>query len=143
MASSWRNGYQPPVLDVLRHWGHEVYDFRHPEPGNKGFDWKEIDGGWQSWTPAAFRAALQSPIARHGFELDAKATDWADTCVLLLPCGRSAHLEAGKLHGEGKELHIFMPEACEPELMYRWAKGIHLDLDELKAALAVPAGGAA
>ncbi len=50
VASSWRNTRQPEVVEALRARGHEVYDFRHPAPGNEGFSWKAIDGGWQSWS---------------------------------------------------------------------------------------------
>ena len=30
VASSWRNGYYPDVVDKLREAGHDVYDFRNP-----------------------------------------------------------------------------------------------------------------
>lgn len=43
VASSWRNPYQPVVVGELRFMGHEVYDFRNPEPGSHGFHWSEID----------------------------------------------------------------------------------------------------
>lgn len=38
---------------------------------------------------------------------------WADTCVLALPCGRSAHLEAGWMSGAGKKLIVYMPPATK------------------------------
>jgi hypothetical protein len=37
VASSWRNLYQPTVVTALRQEGYEVYDFRHPAPGDDGF----------------------------------------------------------------------------------------------------------
>ena len=43
VASSWRNERQPEVVRCLRQRGHEVYDFRHPTPGDFGFRWSEID----------------------------------------------------------------------------------------------------
>jgi hypothetical protein len=95
VASSWRNGYQQAVVESLRQLGHEVYDFRHPAPGNDGFHWSEIDPAWKDWNQSAFAAALQHPIAVDGFGRDMSALEWCDTCVLVLPCGRSAHLEAG------------------------------------------------
>ncbi len=43
---------------------------------------------------------------------------WADACVLLLPCGRSAHLELGWFVGQGKATCILHShEMMEPELM--------------------------
>jgi hypothetical protein len=55
--------------------------------------------------------------------------------VLVLPCGRSAHLEAGWAKGAGKRLVILLDEQNEPELMYRFADAICLDLDELMRSL--------
>lgn len=46
------------------------------------------------------------------------AMKWADTCVLLLPSGRSASFEYGWCSGQGKSCVVFMWEGCEPELMY-------------------------
>ena len=43
---------------------------------------------------------------------------WADTGVLVMPCGRSAHLEAGYFVGAGKRLIILINDS-EPELMYK------------------------
>lgn len=48
VASSWRNDYQPIVVRELRSEGHEVYDFRNPSHGDKGFQWSDIDANWQS-----------------------------------------------------------------------------------------------
>lgn len=135
VASSWRNAFQPYVVQCLRDEGHEVYDFRNPAPGNHGFHWSEIDPDWQSWTSASFRAALSHPVAKGGFHLDFEAMRWADTGVLCLPCGRSAHLEAGYFVGASKELHILLAAGQEPELMYRMATGVHVTVDELLDAL--------
>lgn len=44
---------------------------------------------------------------------------WADACVLLLPSGMSAHLEAGWFSGAGKPVAVLAPEIREPELMYK------------------------
>jgi hypothetical protein len=45
---------------------------------------------------------LSHPAAEDGFALDMGALEWCDACVLVLPCGRSAHLEAGWAAGAGK-----------------------------------------
>lgn len=119
LASSWRNPLQPQAVKMLRHTGHEVYDFRNPEPGNTGFAWSDIDPDWQKWSPERFIKGLTHPIAQHGYDVDKKGLDWADTCVLLLPCGKSAHLEAGYAIGHGKQTFVVLhPEQFEPELMY-------------------------
>ena len=136
VASSWRNPRQPGVVQVLRRAGHEVYDFRNPREGDFGFQWSAIDPNWQQWSPASFRAALSHPIAEAGFLSDWMAMEWADTGVLVLPCGRSAHLEGGYFPGAGKELYILLAPNQEPELMYRMATRICVDLPELVELLA-------
>jgi len=142
VASSWRNADQPAVVASLRAAGHQVYDFRHPAPGDDGFHWSEIDPDWQAWDPTDFREALSHPIADHGFGNDWGAMQWADTGVLLLPSGRSAHLEAGYFVGAGKPLFILLPpHNTEPELMYRMATRICLGLAELVEALTPVAAG--
>lgn len=110
----------------LRDRGHEVYDFRNPAPGNSGFAWSEIDRDWLQWSPEKYEALVKThPVAAAGYMLDKAALDWCDTCVLLLPCGRSAHLEAGYTIGQGKETFVLLRhEKFEPELMYLLATDI-------------------
>lgn len=119
LASSWRNHYQPDVVNFLRRCGCEVYDFRNPGPDNKGFHWSEIDPEWECWDPKKYRQALDHPLAEQGHRLDFKAMQWCDTCVLLLPSGRSASYEFGWCVGAGKRGIVYIPEPVEPELMYR------------------------
>ena len=119
VASSWRNDFQPDVVKALRDAGHEVYDFKSPEWNDKGFHWSEIDGGWQSWDFPQYLQALGHPLAEAGYKSDYDAMEWADVCILVLPCGRSAHLELGWSVGKGKKTAILHPmnELPEPELM--------------------------
>jgi hypothetical protein len=121
VASSWRNLMQQGVVHTLRAAGHEVYDFKKPVPGNDGFHWSEIDPEWRGWQAEKFRTALDHPVAKAGFALDMGALEAVDVCVLVLPCGRSAHLEAGWALGAGKPCLILLDEQNEPELMYRMA----------------------
>lgn len=120
VASSWRNADQPAVVIALRAQGHEVYDFRNPAPGQDGFAWSELDPDWLNWTPEAYIAKLTThPRAAEGFRFDQQALDWCDTCVLVLPSGRSAHLEAGYVAGQRKDVIVLLsPDKFEPELMY-------------------------
>lgn len=118
LASSWRNEFQPTMVDLLRQHGHEVYDFRNPPNGAGGFSWSEIDPEWQNWTAEQYREKLTTdPAAARGYVSDLRGMEWADTCVLLLPCGRSAHLEAGWFCGRGKRCVILTQDGEEPELM--------------------------
>ena len=60
---------------------------------------------------------------------------WADTCVLVLPCSRSAHTEAGWFAGRGLKTIVYMPEKQEPELMYKLFDGVVGDINELLTAI--------
>lgn len=158
LASSWRNARQPVIVDTLRRNGHAVYDFRNPggvevkvgenlghiygsqptriAPGLGGFSWSELDPKWKDWDAATYRQnLLENPIASHGFNADKRAMDWADTCLLLLPSGRSAHLEAGFMAGQGKRTLVLLEGACEPELMNLLLDDICADMVEVLKCL--------
>ncbi len=124
VASSWRNQYHRDMVCFLREHGHEVYDFKNPPHGNGGFRWSHIDKNWQHWKTSEYREALKHPIAEAGFKSDFDAMRWADVCVLLLPCGRSAHSEAGWMKGAGKKVYVYQHLEEEPELMYKLYDGI-------------------
>ncbi len=134
LASSWRNKHQEGILKELRLQGYEVYDFKHPQVGDPGFQWSKIDENWQEWTMEQYRKNLLiDDYAQFGFNRDFDAMKNADICVLLLPCGRSAHLEAGWMKGAGKKVIAFIPpdERIEPELMYGLLDGIVLCIQDL------------
>lgn len=122
VASSWRNTMQPDVVATLLNAGHEVYDFKNP-PGRTGFAWtqvhQEISKEFDVRSIDGYLAAMQTDVAKAGFASDKAALDWCDTCILVLPCGRSAHLEAGYTAGQGKDTYFLLhPDRFEPELMY-------------------------
>lgn len=129
VASSWRNEVQPLVVQDIRLAGHEAYDFKGPEGG---FSWREVDANWQSWNVEEFERGLDHPAARQGFKRDWDAMEWATVGVLVLPCGRSAHLEAGYFVGAGKPLIIAIDDSQEPELMYKMATRICRTVDVVK-----------
>lgn len=134
LASSWRNANQPVMVALLRAAGHQVYDFRNP-PHSTGFGWKDV-ALVPPFTAAEYRTALLThPRAAQGFNADFSAMRWADTGVLLLPCGRSAHLELGWMAGAGKRTLIVTQDGEEPELMALLADQICISADELLAAL--------
>jgi hypothetical protein len=141
VASSWRNLLQAGVVGCLRDAGHEVYDFKNPAPGNNGFGWQQVDPDWKSWNVERYVRGLEHPVAMAGFTCDMNGMEWAEACVCVLPCGRSAHLEAGWFAGRGAPLHFLVPDGheIEPELMYLLAgpprQHIHATIEELVEAL--------
>lgn len=131
LASSWCNEEQPEAVDRVRAAGFKVYDFRCPlDNGGTGFHWSDIDPEWQTWDVETYRVALQHTLAIDGFNSDFTAMEASDACLLLLPCGRSAHLEAGYFVGARKPLVVVVAGDLEPELMYAMTPYIAKDIDE-------------
>ena len=129
VASSWRNFLQQGIVVALRRSGHEVYDFKHPAPGNNGFRWTDVDpslpqtadGKAAPWTAEQTRKALASSVAIDGYTLDMSALEWCDACVMVLPAGRSASWELGYAMGQGKAAYVVQLDEKEPELMFMGA----------------------
>lgn len=140
VASSWRNAIQPRVVLTVRAAGHDVYDFREPKPGEHGFSWHDIDPtiprGPADLELGAeqIRTMLRHPAAEQGFEFDMGALEWCDACVLVLPCGRSAHLEAGWAAGAGK-LTLALLADGEPDLMWKMLDRLCTTTEEIVAEL--------
>jgi len=88
----------------------------------KGSDW--VDAETYQWM-------LGHPRAIEGFDADFGAMRRADTFVLVLPCGKSAHLELGWAVGAGKRTAILLEDPVEPELMYRMVDFMTSHMDEL------------
>lgn len=126
----WEPDYDPdrdPV--VWRHLdtGYAGCDFsgrRFAEPGPKpkGSDWERVE---------EYLQMVNHPRAREGFEADFGAMRRADAIVMVLPCGKSAHLELGWAVGAGKATCILLEDPVEPELMYRMVDRMVTSVDQL------------
>ena len=135
LASSWRNEAQPEVLEALRDAGHNVYDFRNPPGG----EWDSTGPWWTKADPGDLKEAER--LKNMAFAIDLEHMEWAEIFVLLLPCGKSAHLEAGWATGRGKRTLILNPDFVdEIELMYRLA-GMPCMYASLKSLLKALADG--
>ena len=134
VASSWRNEErQQAVVTALRDAGHDVYDFRNPAPGDHGFSWEQCVEAEQLRDPRRFRSeVLTHPIALAGFAKDRGALAMADATVLVLPCGRSAHLELGYAVGRRQRTIVLLDDPMsEPELMYLLCSHICISIEEI------------
>lgn len=125
VASSWRNPFYTDVIKALRARDIPHYDFRHD---GAAFDWADVDPTWKSqdihrntYTAQQMQDLFTHPAAERGFAADDAALSEAYAVLMVLPCGRSAHLELGYAIGKHKETCILQPLAEEPELMYALA----------------------
>jgi hypothetical protein len=136
VASSWKNKYQQDIVFALRMIGHTVYDFKNPVEGNNGFSWQSIDEQYKEWDNQKYIQALQSNKANEGFNLDEQALKECNCCIMVLPCGKSSHLELGYAIGKGKLSIILLEKDIKPEseLMYKFA---HLITDNFYEVIGI------
>lgn len=84
-----------------------------------------------------YQAILESHAAKHIFSFDKHHLDRADCGILVMPAGKSGHLELGYLRGQGKTCYILMDK--EPErvdIMHQFANGgVFFDVQALKSTL--------
>lgn len=97
--------------------------------------WKDIDPNFENWSVEQYKTGLTHPSSERQYKADLDALNWADTCVLVLPCGRSAHTEAGWMKGAGKKVIVYIPEMQEAELMYKLFDLVSDSLDEINEYL--------
>lgn len=121
VASSWKNWQQPIVVQCLEALGHSCYDFK-----KDGFSWKEVMPNYDGGTvhEQEYLDALKHPRSVEGFNRDYDHLRRADITVLVLPCGRSAHLELGMAIGMHQRTAIYLdgePNEGQvtPDLMYK------------------------
>lgn len=138
VASSWkRSVLHPAVVESLRNAGHEVYDYRNPAPGDHGFSWSQIDAELTKHPAAWWYACLYNSICSKAFTKDMNALNEADAVVMVMPCGKSAHMEMAHAIGAGKiGIILINPDRDEPELMYNMANvctSIEEVIDHLEA----------
>lgn len=135
IASSWKNESEVRLLaDYLR--GHDfmVDDFTDDSTGRYVFHWSEL-GDIERIDAKMFMGDVRT---RKAFNQDRKMLDWADVIILLLPAGRSSHLEAGYMVGCGKPLLIYAPSGFvkgEFDVMYGFAECLCAGISELSHAI--------
>ena len=136
IASSWKmSDICLSLSGLIRSWGHEVDCFCDESTGRFVLDYREL-GSTQELDAINF---LEFEKTQKSFIEDKKHLDWSEAVVMVLPCGKSAHLEAGYVKGQGKRLYILgeFPKG-EFDVMYGFANGLYRwELDKLKADLEV------
>jgi hypothetical protein len=128
LIGSLRNGEIPRIAQQLRAEGFHVFDDWHcPGP--------EADEFWHSYEVArgrSYKEALDAPHAWNVYEYDKRHLQISDAAVMVMPAGRSGHIELGFMAGIGKKTYILFDK--EPErwdIMYRFADQVCYSVDEL------------
>lgn len=128
----------PRVLDVakrLRTEGFDVFDEWMAAAPHGDQQWQDY-GRQRGWT---YKQALESAFVTTAFNFDLTHLKQADTGVLVMPSGRSGHLELGWLLGQEKRGYIlFDGEPERYDLMTKLATDVVFSVDELLVALRQP-----
>ena len=123
-----RNKAIPEFANELQQLGFEAFaDWFSPGP--------DADDFWRDYSKArglTYKQALESYAARHIFEFDKYHLDRCDLAVMLMPAGKSGHLELGYTIGRGKPGYIlFDGEPERYDVMVQFATDIFFDKQEL------------
>ena len=133
LIGSLRNQEVPKLARRLREeLGVEVFDDWF-SPGPTADDcWRD----YEHLRGSSYKQALKSYAATHVYEFDKFHIDRLPIVVMVMPAGKSGHLELGYKLGQGGLGYIFFHE--EPErwdVMYQFATDIHFSEQELVVAL--------
>lgn len=123
-----RNPKVPEFANALEAEGFEAFaDWFSPGPDADDFlrDYSHARG-------RSYKQALASYAAQHVFHFDKLHIDRADAAIMIMPAGKSGHLELGYCIGQGKPGYILFD--AEPErfdVMHLFATEIFFDQNDL------------
>ena len=128
LIGSLRNELIPSIGVELRQAGYSVFD-----------DWfapgPEADEYWRKYAGIrgdSYKEALAGYAATHIFEFDLHHLNRCNIGVMIMPSGKSGHLELGYLAGQGKPTYIlFDGEPERWDIMVKFANDIAFSMDEL------------
>ena len=134
IVGSLRNPAIPDVANALRTAGHDAF-----------YDWWAASEDCDDWGQAhekrrgrGYREAITGYHARHVFDFDRYHLDRVEAGVLVMPAGRSGHIEFGYLAGQNKPVFVlFDEEPCRYDIMHQFATAICFNIDELVQELDV------
>lgn len=112
LVGSLRNPAVPALANKLREYGFDVFDDWYavgPEADDKWMEYEKSRG-------RSYREALHGYAARNAYSFDYEHLSEAAGIVLVLPAGKSGHLETGWVVGKGKPAWVYFPDG-EPD---RW-----------------------
>ena len=133
LIGSLRNPAIPLLANCIQDLGFDVFA-----------DWfaagSEADEKWREYELTrghTYAEALRGCAARHVFDFDMGHLNASDAAVLLLPAGKSGHMELGYILGQGKPGYILFPEVPDRwDVMYQLATDVFFEQEALFGALA-------
>jgi len=122
----------PHIANEIRGLGFEVFD-NWWTPGPLADTYLGLYAKIKGLT---YKETLKDYAAVHVFEFDKKHLDRCDIALLVMPAGKSGHLELGYFIGTGKPGYVlFDKEPERVDIMYQFSTDIFLSKEELFAEL--------
>ncbi len=132
VIGSLRNKQVPLLGNALRDLGFDAFDDWYSGGYEQDEKWREYEG----IRGRKYKEALKGYSAQNIFQFDKRHLDSADFVVMLLPAGKSGHLEFGYAIGQGKPGYIlFDGEPDRYDVMNLFATDIFFDQEDLLEAL--------
>lgn len=132
VIGSLRNEKIPQVGNLLRGHGWDAFDDWY----GAGF---EADDMWRDYEHARGRQhkeSLYGLAAKHVFAFDKTHLDRCDLAVLVMPAGKSGHLELGYFVGSGKPGFIFFDAVPDRyDVMHQFATDVFTSEEEMILSL--------
>ena len=128
LIGSLRNPEVPKIGNYLRTKGIDIFDDWHSAG-------ERADDAFHEYEKArgrTYKESLKSYAASHIFEFDKRHLDRSDGAILVLPAGKSGHLELGYIIGCGKPGYILLdgePERIDQ--MHQFATELFYNKEEL------------
>lgn len=128
VIGSLRNERITEIAKELRRVGLDAFDDWMAAGPTADDSWKtyEIDRG------RTYQESLQGHAARHVFDFDKYHLDRCDAALLVLPAGKSGHLELGYMSGKGRPTFILLDDQdVRWDVMYQFATKVFTTKEEM------------
>jgi hypothetical protein len=128
VIGSLRNPVLPAVSTALRSAGFAAFDDWYAAGPHADDCWRD----YEKERGHSYAEALLGHAASQVFGFDRYHLKRCAAAVLVLPAGRSAHLELGWILGQNKPGFILLEKGVERwDVMYKFATGVYDDMSDL------------
>lgn len=132
LVGSLRNDRIPIIANKLRDDGHDVFDDWHGAGEHADDSWRD----YEKTRGRNYQEAIKGKAATNICEFDRSNILASDTIILILPAGRSGHMEVGFAAGAGKKTHILLDADYDRwDVMYRLVDHVWSHIDPMRAQL--------
>jgi hypothetical protein len=134
LVGSLRNTIIPEIAEALREDGHEVFDDWHGAGPKADEHWRE----YENYRGRSYLEAINGKAAQNICAFDRTNILASDTVILVLPAGKSGHMEIGLAVGARKNTHILLDKDYDRwDVMYALVNGVWNNLSLMRRALRV------